>query len=279
MSEVEAWREAIARWTADEARVLTACEVVAETGSTQDVARERLAQRGAFGAITALRQTAGRGRLGRAWADTGTEGVAITLAIPDRAAESLVLLAAVAACRAIERAAREWPSGLERLGIKWPNDLVLRGRKLGGILIERPAAPRPIALVGVGINVDQRAFEGALEATATSVRLEGVSATRLAIVLGLLAECDRLLELDESDLRTQLLPEYLSRDALRGASATFTTPEGDVTGRVVEAHPFAGIAVDVEGAIRRLPTATTSVRSWRRTGLSEVSHPAPRSSR
>lgn len=282
MREVEAWRAELARWAADDARVLAACEVVGETGSTQDVARERFALRGEFGAVTALRQTAGRGRLGRVWADTGADGVAITLAIPDRDAESLVLLAAVATCRAVEGAvkgaveeAAGWPEGLARLGIKWPNDIVLRGRKLGGILIERPVAPRPLALVGVGINVAQRGFDPSLAVTATSLAIEGVSVTRLAIVLRLLAECERLLPLDERGLRAELLPEYLSRDALRGATASFTTPEGEVAGRVVEAHPFDGIALDVEGGVRRLSTATTAVRWWTPPTLGDLSHPTP----
>lgn len=260
MSDIGRWQAGIEACLRGRCSLLREAIVLEEAGSTQDVARERLLPRGTVGAVLARRQTAGRGRLGRSWADTGEDGVAVTFVLPDRRAEELVVLAAVAACRAIERAAG---SPGCRIGIKWPNDLILSGRKLGGILIERPASAARRVLVGIGINVAQTAFPSGLDGRATSLALGGHPAERLSVAVELLASIDQLMgEVDAG----AALRDYLDRDALRGALATFATAEGEVagevTGRVLEAHPLEGIAVACADGERRLPTATTSVVAW-----------------
>src|SRR5436190_5179882 len=108
--------------------------VVRETGSTQDFAKS--IARGAAGLVViAGRQTQGRGRLGRRWADTSHLGLAMTFVIDGRGkAEQLAIAAGVAACRAVEGCV-----GPGRVGLRWPNDVVERaagggpGRKLSGV--------------------------------------------------------------------------------------------------------------------------------------------------
>ncbi len=103
--------------------------IVPETTSTQDAARRLDAAPGTV--VIAGRQTAGRGRLGRVWADTGDEGIAASFVCAVAAPERMAVACAVATARAAE-------SVLGRLvGIKWPNDIVAEGRKLAGILIEQ----------------------------------------------------------------------------------------------------------------------------------------------
>ena len=263
------WESTLAMTVSERCAVLRSCVVLGETASTQDEARDRLLSRGECGAIVAWRQTAGRGRLGRTWADTAQDGVAVTVVMPDRRSEVLVMLAAVAACRSIENAIADTPGNDEPLaiGIKWPNDLVSRGRKLGGILIERPASAGRLTLVGIGINVSQRSFPGHLADVATSVNLCGGQATRLAILTQLVCSIDGFAATGDDELLPPLLADYLQRDALRGAEATFATATGEVAGRVVQAHPLDGITVMTADGLRTLPTATTSVVSWRPTGI------------
>ena len=107
-------------------------------------------------AVAAREQTAGRGRLGREFASP-PGGVYLSLLLrpdcpPARCAE-LAPLAAVAARRAVAACAGVWPD------IKWPNDLLLEGKKICGILTERlelPGDPRGAVIIGVGINGNTR---------------------------------------------------------------------------------------------------------------------------
>jgi BirA family biotin operon repressor/biotin-[acetyl-CoA-carboxylase] ligase len=101
--------------------------------------------------LAAEAQTAGRGRRGRRWhsrpgADL-TFSLAATLRRPARELAALSLVAGVAAARALRKA------GVSRASLKWPNDLVVDGAKLGGILVEtRSAGAASRAVVGIGIN-------------------------------------------------------------------------------------------------------------------------------
>jgi BirA family transcriptional regulator, biotin operon repressor / biotin---[acetyl-CoA-carboxylase] ligase len=120
----------------------------ASVGSTSDVARER-AQGGApHGAlVTAAAQTAGRGRQGRAW--TTQPGSAVAMSVVLRSFDGLLTLAAaVAVARACGAAAQ----------IKWPNDILVDGRKVAGILAEcRPG--EGWVVLGIGVNVAVRVDE------------------------------------------------------------------------------------------------------------------------
>ncbi len=102
--------------------------------------------------VLALEQTAGRGRQGRRWASPAGGGVYATrvLAVAGREAlHTLPLLAAVGLARGVDELI-----GRGRCGLKWPNDLLVGGRKIGGVLIEAmPHGPEAwIALVGFGVN-------------------------------------------------------------------------------------------------------------------------------
>lgn len=132
-------------------------EVVAETGSTNadltqasrsapwadDAARVRVA----------YRQTAGRGRQGRPWQGAGLMfSVAMPLALPPARLSGLSLAVGLAVAQALEDC--DAACG-PRVGLKWPNDLQIDGRKLAGILIESvPAGPQRLwAVIGIGLNL------------------------------------------------------------------------------------------------------------------------------
>lgn len=129
-----------------------ACEGGAELGSTNDEAK-RLARAGApeGTAVVAARQTGGRGRFGRTWeSPEGGAYVSCVLRphLPPSDIAPLSLVVAVGAARGLAAL------GLEA-GIKWPNDLELDGRKLGGVLLEMAAEADRVdwVVVGCGINV------------------------------------------------------------------------------------------------------------------------------
>jgi BirA family biotin operon repressor/biotin-[acetyl-CoA-carboxylase] ligase len=145
-----------------------------EIGSTNDRARE-LAEEGAEHGevVIAEAQTAGRGRRGRSWASPARKNLYFSVVLrPDLPAErapELTLVASVALCDTLRQA------GVD-VGIKWPNDLLASGKKIGGILTELAAEPDRVSWVvlGVGLNVNARAedFPEELRAEATSVLVE-----------------------------------------------------------------------------------------------------------
>ena len=143
-----------------------------ETTSTMDEARS-LALAGAREGtvVVAGRQSAGRGRIGgRTWTAPPEEALLATVILGAEKAvlPGLTLRIGLALARACEAAAAGAGSEL-RVAVKWPNDLLVDGRKLGGILCE--AGPWGL-LAGFGLNVAQRGFEGALEQRATSLAIE-----------------------------------------------------------------------------------------------------------
>jgi BirA family biotin operon repressor/biotin-[acetyl-CoA-carboxylase] ligase len=148
--------------------------LLTETASTNDVAREQ-ARKGARAGflVAASRQTKGRGRLGRSWESPPDRGLYVSLLLrpdwPAAPAGRLGILSSVAAADAVETA-----TGL-RPHIKWPNDLVLDGRKLAGLLIETEPQGRELAsaVIGIGLNVRHAAedFSPAVSGLATSLYL------------------------------------------------------------------------------------------------------------
>lgn len=135
-----------------------------ETTSTLDEARRWAeAHPGESALIVAARQTGGRGRLGRAW-DSPEGGAWMTLIFPapgERIPPAATLAGALGAAGAIDEClshadpvAGEAPM---RTAIRWPNDLLLEGRKVGGMLGESlRVAPRATFLLGVGVNVNNK---------------------------------------------------------------------------------------------------------------------------
>lgn len=130
-----------------------AVELRAVTGSTNDDARAALAsgQRPAF-AVLAEAQQSGRGRRGRPWSSPVASNLYVTIAeaLPGgiESSRGLSLAIGVAVAEGIDRA-----TGLD-VDLKWPNDILHRGRKLGGVLVELAEGPAGCAaIIGIGLNV------------------------------------------------------------------------------------------------------------------------------
>jgi len=143
--------------------------------------------------VLAEEQTAGRGRAGRTWQSERGAGIYMTLLLRPELSPALApLLTLLAGLSA--RAAIEAQTGLTP-DLRWPNDLLLNGRKLGGILTEMHAEPGVVrfVIVGIGVNVNQSKFPGDLATIATSLRAEsGRLHSRLELLV-------RLLQQFESD--------------------------------------------------------------------------------
>jgi len=145
--------------------------------------------------LIARRQTEGRGRLGRSFVSpVGGVYLSMLLRPEPAAAERLPELSACAAL-AVRRALLDF--GVEA-GIKWPNDLLLQGKKICGILPETLLQGERIAVilgVGINLNTEKSAFEGGLEDTAASVSaLCGREFDREAFIRALISALDETCE-------------------------------------------------------------------------------------
>ncbi|MCX7924182.1 MAG: biotin--[acetyl-CoA-carboxylase] ligase [Fimbriimonadales bacterium] len=135
--------------------------------STQRRARE-LVERGdrQWDAVCADHQTAGRGRQGAHWHDTPRQSLLVSLILWDaRLPEPAGLVGLFAALAAAQSLEAHYPD-LPPVQLKYPNDLMIHGRKLGGLLTE---IVEGVAIVGIGINLGQREFPPELERIAVSV--------------------------------------------------------------------------------------------------------------
>ena len=147
--------------------------------------------------VTADHQREGRGRLGRLWADEPSRDLALSLILRPRLAPEHLGLVPLAAALAVADALDAHASGV---ALKWPNDVLLDERKVAGILAETrwracaSGSQSPTVLLGVGVNVNRRAFPADLADRATSLRLaSGREHDRTAVLAALLLALEKRL--------------------------------------------------------------------------------------
>ena len=226
-------------------------EVHRRLGSTNDRAR-RLARAGAptFSVVIADEQTRGRGREGRRWLSPPGSGLWMTVVLARRPSGHPIvpLLVGIAAARAIEEVCPDL-----RAEIEWPNDLVVAGRKVGGILCESwddGAGGRGMA-IGTGINTSQRAadFPPELRGRAGSLCMMGAtSVSRPALAGALLARMRELLIPGAARLEGALHRELTWRDALRGRGVVLGSGE---TGTARGISSAGALLFEESGGARR----------------------------
>ena len=163
-------------------------------GSTSDVVKDFALKGHPEGlAVMAENQSRGRGRRGRQWESTRGQGVYLSVLLrPELAGGDvglLAVLAGVATAGALEHI------GVKGLTLKWPNDVLVNGKKIAGVLIEPRLGRNRIdfAVMGIGVNVSQWADDWslALRRTATSCLMEGVTISRDDLALHLLNSLDK----------------------------------------------------------------------------------------
>jgi len=163
------------------------------TSSTMDVARQAAADGAAEGTIViADEQTAGRGRLGRKWLSPPESSVLLSIILYPKLEElpRLTMAACLAVARSIERVTGLKPT------IKWPNDVLIQGKKVSGVLIESDVQGDRVnyAIVGLALNVnlDPSSIPEIAE-TATSLKEAlGHEVSRLEVLRALLGEFEDL---------------------------------------------------------------------------------------
>ena len=203
-----------------------------ETDST-NLDAARLAEELSHGdVIVADAQTAGRGRRGRTWVSPKGENLYFSLLLkPDFAPEQASMLTIVMALAVVNGV--EAVYGCEPQ-IKWPNDIVVNGRKVCGILTEMQVVPGAIkhVIIGVGINVNQMTFEGDSLKFATSLQKEtGIRKERQELLDAVLQEFWQLYpEFCQVGTLQPIVEAYEARLANLGKEVCVLDPKGEYQG-------------------------------------------------
>jgi BirA family biotin operon repressor/biotin-[acetyl-CoA-carboxylase] ligase len=185
-------------------------------------------------------QTAGRGRGGHGWHSARSAGIYCSVVLRPQVAPADVLMLSLAAGLAVRQAV-EQVTGL-RADLRWPNDLLLGGKKFCGILIEMNAEATRVryAVVGMGINVNQETFPSSIADLATSLRMEsGRTWSRVELAAALLKSLDR---------EYRRLPDAAARNEVR---LRFERSSSSARGRRVRVEEDGGFEGITEGLDER----------------------------
>ena len=234
------------------------------TGST-NIQAKLLAEEGAPSGtlVVAEQQTQGRGRRGRTWASPAGRNLYFTLLlkpdfVPDKAS-MLTLVMAIAVQSAITEVC-----GI-KAGIKWPNDIVVNGKKVTGILTEMSVQGEYIqhVVIGVGINVKEQEFIPELEGKAASLEQElGRQGSRAALL-------EKIMEFFEADyaLFTQkqnlslLMEAYNAALVNCGREVRVLDPAGEYTGMAQGINEKGELCVKTaDGKVKKVYAGEVSVR-------------------
>lgn len=208
-------------------------------------------------------QTAGRGRRGRTWVSPPGTGIWMSVLLkPQLSSDKAAMLTLVAALAVAEGIRRE--TGLSA-GIKWPNDIVIGGRKVCGILTEMSADMDGIryVVVGIGINANTETFPAEIRKTATSLRMEtGRVLKRSALIGAVMREFAGFYEsfVREESLKG-LREQYEALLVNRGRAVTVLDPAGEYTGTAEGITDTGELLVRTENnTVRKILSGEVSVR-------------------
>jgi len=201
-------------------------------GSTNTAALEAAGAGAPEGTVfLAEQQTSGRGRGANSWHSAESVGIYCSVILRPALSPSEVLVLALATGLAVRSAVRELDSRLDP-DLKWPNDVLLNGKKFCGILTEMNAEATRVRhiVVGIGINVNQASFPDDLKAIATSLKLaSGTEWSRVELSAALLKSLDSEYRsiLQQPDARESILKRFQEHSSsVRGRRVKIEEPDG-----------------------------------------------------
>ena len=235
-------------------------ECVDETESTNsDVAAAGRSGAPEGSILIADAQTRGRGRVGRAWASPAGVNlycsVLLRPELPPAEVPLLTLVTGVAVAEAIE-------DDCDGVSIKWPNDVLLKGRKVAGILLEMDTSSAPFVVVGIGVNINAQEadFPPEVRKIATSMLLAtGREHDRAAVAARLLSALDARYEMHLRDGLAVLLPAWSERDALRGRRVQIRVGDSTIEGTAAGLAANGRLQIDTRSGRREIGAGEVSV--------------------
>ena len=208
-------------------------------------------------------QSAGRGRRGRPWASPYGRNVYLSLSWEYRGDTRVVAGLGVACAVAVVRALTA--AGVMGVGLKWPNDILWQGRKLGGVLLEvvdsKAAACRGV--IGVGLNVRMPADAArSIDQPWTDVRTaRGADVSRNQLAGAVLAHLSAAVAQFQAAGLSSFIEEWRQCDIMPGKTAVLRWPNGQVTGVVEGIDSLGELLLSVDGTVHKYSYGEVSLRS------------------
>lgn len=235
-------------------------DVLASCDSTNAVLLGRAEAGAPSGTVViAEEQTAGRGRRGRTWFASPGDSLTFSLLwrfAPGTAPAGLSLAVGVAVARALQKV------GAGDTALKWPNDILKEGRKLGGILVELvPGAPHA-AVIGIGINLRlPAAMPDDVRAASAALHSNGDAPDATEVVAALLVELLATLEAFSAHGFAAIRPEWMARHAFPTARVSLSTDFGPPREGICRGVDTDGaLLLEVDGRIERILSGEVSLR-------------------
>jgi BirA family biotin operon repressor/biotin-[acetyl-CoA-carboxylase] ligase len=230
--------------------------VYKSTSSTNDIAVEYARNKKNNGlVILAEEQTAGRGRGGNKWISGKADSILCSIVLTGSSlnGDLLSLSCAVALAETIGKQAK----------IKWPNDIILNGKKVAGLLCEAKKTGGGTAyVIGIGINCHQKkeAFPTELQETATSIDIENKTACdRISLAKRLLASIDHWLKVAEKK-SSKVTDQWSKLSVQLGHRVTLLFNGKKFTGNCIGIDPEKGLILQLDrGAVRMFDAAHTTI--------------------
>ncbi len=235
-------------------------DVLESCDSTNAVLLARAEAGAPSGTVVITReQTAGRGRRGRHWIASPGDSLAFSLLwrfAPGTAPAGLSLAVGLAVARALDKATSCKPA------LKWPNDMLLNGHKLGGILTELiPGAPHA-AVIGIGLNLHlPAAMPDELRAVSAALCEPDAAGDENTLYAVLLGELLTVLEAFATSGFAPMRDEWMARNAYADASVNLLTDFGAPRGGICRGVDVDGaLLFEVDGRVERILSGEVSLR-------------------
>ena len=234
--------------------------IFSSTASTNDVAGEYARNKDNNGLVVlAEEQTKGRGRRGNKWVSGKGDSVICSILLTEHSvnAELLPLTIAVATAETIGKCTKA------EAKIKWPNDIILNGKKAAGILVEsKKAAKHTAYIIGIGINCRQQKtdFPTELRRTATSIDIEtGAATDRIAMVKRLLVSVEHWLETAEKK-QQKVIERWQKLSTQLNHRVELVYNRKRYAGNCIGIDPQQGLIVQLDsGGVRMFDAAHTTI--------------------
>jgi BirA family biotin operon repressor/biotin-[acetyl-CoA-carboxylase] ligase len=234
--------------------------VYKSTSSTNDIATEYAKNKNNDGlVIFAEEQNAGRGRAGTKWHSNYADSILCSIILTDCEinSELLSLTIAVAVADALGKV------GKYEAKIKWPNDIIVNGKKVAGILLEtRQTDNHKVCIIGIGINCHQKkgSFPAELQPAATSIDIEsGSTCDRISLAKRLLSSLDEWLEVAQKN-EHKVMDQWRRQSTLLGHRVTVLYDGRRFAGNCVGIDPEKGLILQLDqGSVRMFDAAHTTI--------------------
>ena len=187
-------------------------------------------------------QTSGRGRLGRVWHSEPENGIYLsTLLRPALSPAKLPLVTLMAGLATVLAVNAVIPSPAK---LKWPNDLLLNGKKIAGVLCENHSTQTPAVIIGIGINVNHSQFPSEIKDIATSLKLEtGLKVNRTSLIKNLVTQLDfQYNELKNNEIK-MLIENWSDNTDIFGKTITINKGNQKITGKALRLDKLGRLVI------------------------------------